>query len=246
MMEKDIFLWWKNYWDSKNSPGHAFETEEWYKKYASEIRFHLQDCLTVVDAGCGNAEILVELAPSFSTLYGLDYSTSMLEEAKKRISGKGITNVQLFHSDVLNIDKVIPSSVDAIICNEVVQFLNSLQLNEFVSKCSKLINKKGRILLLNIPDAKCFDLYSIGFYRLEGGIHFTGMIAKYMRTKFYLFRKKLKDPSFIYTGDIGYWYSFQDVKEIAKSMRLNCDIYYSMFPPYGYRFHALLTNISND
>jgi ubiquinone/menaquinone biosynthesis C-methylase UbiE len=58
----------------------------------------LQGCETVVDAGCGNAEILVELAPSFLTMYGVDYSTSMLEKAKKRISGKGITNVQLFHS----------------------------------------------------------------------------------------------------------------------------------------------------
>jgi ubiquinone/menaquinone biosynthesis C-methylase UbiE len=199
-----------------------------------------------VDAGCGNADILLELAPYFLTLYGIDYSTSMIEEGRKKISGKGFSNIQLFHSDILEIDTIIPSKADGIICYEVVQFLDKSQLKDFVSKCRKILNEDGRILLLNILDAKCFDLYSIGFYREEGRIQFTRMISHYLRMKFYFMRKKLRNPSFVYDGGIGYWYSVRDIKEIAESAQLNCDICYSMFPPYGYRFHAILTNKSND
>lgn len=246
MAEKDFYLNWKNFWDSKSKPLNAFDSEEWHKKYAAEIRFHLQKCQTIVDAGCGNADILLELAPFFLRLYGIDYSTSMVEESRKKISGKGITNVQLFQSDILDIDTIIPSKVDAIMCTGVVQYLDKLQLRDFVSKSGKVLNEGGRILLLNILDAKCFDLYSIQFYREEATIGFTRMISQYLRMKFYLFRKKLRNPSFVYDGGLGYWYSVRDIREIAESARLNCDICYSMFPPYGYRFHAILTNKSND
>ena len=246
MADKDFYLKWKNFWDSKNKPLHAFDTEVWNKKYASEIRFHLQDCQTIVDAGCGNADILLELAPYFLMLYGIDYSTSMVEEGRKKISAKSLKNVQLFQADILNIDTIIPSRVDAIICYEVVQFLDKIQLVDFVSKSKKILNESGRILLLNVLDAKCFDLYSIGFYREQGRIRFTRMISQYLRMKFYLLRKKIRNPSFTYDGGIGNWYSFQDIIQVAESEQLNCDICYSMFPPYGYRFHAILTNKSND
>ena len=193
--------------------------------------------------GCGNTDILLQLSPFFLKLYGIDFSSSMTEEGRKKISASNVTNVQLFHADILDIDTVIPSKADAIISTGVVQYLDKLQLRTFVSKCRKVLNKGGKILLLNILDAKCFDLYSIGFYREERSIRFTTIISQYLRMKFYFFRKKLLDPSF---GDIGHWYSFRDIRELAQSAQLNCDLCYSMFPPYGYRFHAILTNKAND
>lgn len=49
-----------------------------------------------VDTGCGAGELVVEMAPYFKKLIGIDYSQSMVEKANKYTNESNVTNVQLY------------------------------------------------------------------------------------------------------------------------------------------------------
>lgn len=55
----------------------------------------LSDCDTLLDMGCGPGSVCLGLADKMQAVYGLDYSSGMLEVAKRRADAEGLSNVTL-------------------------------------------------------------------------------------------------------------------------------------------------------
>ena len=66
---------------------------------AREKLFHLDGGRTLLDFGCGAAELLTYYAPEYEQLVGVDFSESMLKEANKRIEKNNYKNIDLILAD---------------------------------------------------------------------------------------------------------------------------------------------------
>jgi ubiquinone/menaquinone biosynthesis C-methylase UbiE len=104
----------KGFWDKMGSPVHAHSTDVWYDRYAQEILGFLSGSKSVVDAGCGSGEILLRIAPLFMKVWALDYSKSMLEKAREKLTAGGIFHVDFFWVNFTNIGKHCDGTVDGI------------------------------------------------------------------------------------------------------------------------------------
>lgn len=230
---------WSEFWNKVSDPKHASSDQETFERYSAEILFFLKGATKIVDTGCGSGEILELISPMFQKVYGIDYSQSMIEAAKIRC-GK-IQNITLMHGNLMDISKLVSEEVDCIYNNGVIQYISPTELEAFIDSSLKILGKKGRIVLMNIPDRTKLDLYGIGFFREWQPQPFWKLVVKYLRYKFWVFRQKLKDSNYRFDRTLGYWYTFPEIKAIAESKGFSATYYYSMNWPYGYRFHCVLS-----
>jgi cyclopropane fatty-acyl-phospholipid synthase-like methyltransferase len=230
---------WSEFWNNVSDPKHASSDHETFEKYSSEILFFLKGATKIVDTGCGSGEILELISPHFQKVFGIDYSKSMIDAANLRC--EKIVNVTLIHGNMIDIAKLVNEEVDCIYNNGVIQYISHRELEAFIDSALSILSKRGRIVFMNIPDRTKLDLYGIGFFREWQPQSFSKLMAKYIRYKFWVLRRKLKDPQFRFDRTLGYWYTFPEIKGIAESRGLKADFYYSMNWPYGYRFHCVLS-----
>lgn len=72
-----------------------------YRKLTSGIKFEPEGL--ALDLGCALGLSTMELSSKFSFVFGIDHSFSFMVEAKKKSSEAGITNIEFFVSDILDL-----------------------------------------------------------------------------------------------------------------------------------------------
>lgn len=155
---------WKNFFKDKKHGGHRYSSEEFLSMEAREKLFHLDGGRTLLDFGCGAAELLTYYAPEYEQLVGVDFSESMLEEADKRIEKKKCQNIDLILADHETLWKKLDSSFDRITAAGVIQYLTYQEIDKFISDASKYLNKDGKIVLFDILDSRLYPLWKIGLF----------------------------------------------------------------------------------
>lgn len=113
---KNISL--RRYWGLRK----LFQKCDWDRYFvAAEL---IEPGESILDIGCGNGHILIEVKEKFHKLYGMDISPSRLQEAKKKIEKLyplGILNFKFIEG---NADNSLPFSdnyLDAIVCIAVIE-----------------------------------------------------------------------------------------------------------------------------
>ncbi|MCB0395437.1 MAG: methyltransferase domain-containing protein [Flavobacteriales bacterium] len=235
--QKEFF---KEYWVNEDNPHHANSEEGWVEKYAREILFHVGSGGKLLDCGCGNGDFLLHLAGAFEKVVALDYSLKMVERAGERLKRNNITNVALQQADVRDLERMPDTGFDVVFCNGLIQYLNLEEAFGFIKSARDKLTGNGKIVVMNIPDMKMQHLYIIEHFKNHGHTRDLPLILKLARARFYLFRKRLFQKNDMNILGIGFWYKYSDIEAIAKRLDMRSEIYYSMYPPYGYRFHAVL------
>lgn len=86
--------------------------------YAAQFaaRMDLSGCASLLDVGCGPGTVGLEVAPRLERVYGLDFSSAMLEMLMENAAARGFSHVTAIHraweddwSDVPRCDVVIAS-----------------------------------------------------------------------------------------------------------------------------------------
>src|SRR5665647_3613459 len=90
---------WAGYFSNMKNGGHRYSTEEFLSKEAKEKLLHLDGGTSLLDFGCGAGELLIYYAPNYEMVVGADFSSSMLDEARKKIMAKNYENVCLIKAD---------------------------------------------------------------------------------------------------------------------------------------------------
>lgn len=108
----------------------------------------------VVDLGCGtglNFGPAIDRIGPRGRLIGVDFSSEMLERARKRIERAGWSNVRLVHSDIAAYD--FPERVDAVIATGVFGYVR--ERDQVVKAVSRALVPGGRVAIVNgkRPDA---------------------------------------------------------------------------------------------
>lgn len=235
----------RKYWNTKNKSGQRYQSKEFFDSKAKE-HFSLIDdnCLAkgVIDLGCGAGEVLEGyLRNNYKVIAGMDFSTSMLDEARKNLSGYDIS---LFEGDVF---KVLPEAKYSawIATQSLNQYLPPHKLEEFI----KLFEENDNVKQLALFD--CVDFLRYLYMPIHGFRYdSTGLGSGGFRKKlgFYkaMIRILLELTVFLITGakpykflgvEMGYGYLPLFWMSLAKKYNLTAEIYSSKF--YEYRYHVV-------
>jgi ubiquinone/menaquinone biosynthesis C-methylase UbiE len=101
----------------------------------------------VLDAGCGVGKFIIPLSYKCKFVYGVDISKESIKLCNESIMEKGINNVLLKISSVLNIP-LDSNSIDKILCISVFQYLDDHQIELAIKEFKRLLKKDG-ILIVN-------------------------------------------------------------------------------------------------
>jgi len=247
----DNRYYWMDYWSNQSNPCHRFHTEEFYKKKAKEELFHLNGGESLLDFGCGSADLLSYIAREYITVVGADFSRSMLSKARERLGNFDMENVMLILADDNTIWDSLSSSFDRIITTGVVQYFNLDQLENFIFKSKMFIKKDGYIILFDVIDPRLYWSwsYGTGSGKINEGLkRIHGKNSRFLNNSS-LFLIEAACVSLIdqmrsmISRDhmsIGYPYHPMVIKTIAEKNELEMDYVCSMY--YEYRYHAILKN----
>lgn len=93
-------IYWKDYWADKTDGQHRRQDEDFMENEAKEKLFLLEGGKSILDFGCGAAELLTYYSRVYDFNVGADFSASMLKSAAKRLEQfNSIDKVRLLHAD---------------------------------------------------------------------------------------------------------------------------------------------------
>jgi cyclopropane-fatty-acyl-phospholipid synthase len=225
----------QKHWIGKTDGGHRHSTEEWFRKYASELVAMIPSRGTLVDVGCGCCQLTTYLASEFDQVYAVDFSETMLATARERIQSRGLTNIHLLSGTAQRLPEVI-NKANVILSYQLLQYLTLADFRQHLHECRRVLSADGMVCAAMIPNLALKDLYYHSKLSHNGG-HFAGRL----RTWIELRRRR---AIAYFKGDllwdaIGNWFSQADIEKAASEGGFDVEFRNSWF--YEYRFHALLT-----
>jgi ubiquinone biosynthesis O-methyltransferase len=114
----------------------------------------------ILDAGCGNARDLIQLAPHGCKCVGIDFSPNMIEEAKKELATRNIQRVEVEVGDLTNL-RFSDQTFDKVFASEVLEHVPDYR--KAVSEMARVL-KPGGTLVVTTPNRHSlygFDRYVI-------------------------------------------------------------------------------------
>jgi cyclopropane-fatty-acyl-phospholipid synthase len=233
---------WQQYWENRTNGGHRRQSEEFLKKEADEKLFHIKGGRSLLDFGCGSADLLAYVAPLFDTVVGADFSLSMLKEAENRLKLFGLCdqNVQLIHADDASVWKKVFQPFDRIAVGAVIQYLQPQQVEDFIAHAIRHLTDDGRIILFDVIDPAFHFLFDLGLY--WPGKMTTAALLKRLLTigRDRAVRKWKHQPP----SDLGYMYSPTTIRTMLQKYPVDVEIAWSMY--YEYRFHVIINKSDKE
>ncbi len=228
---------WAEYSLDKKKGGHMHSTEEFLYKEAKEKLFQLNGGKSLLDFGCGAGELLIHYVPNYERVVGVDFSSSMLFEAEKKIWEQNYKNVDLILADDKTIWNRLNSPFDRITAASVVQYLTPEQIDAFIHNASDFLNEGGKIVLFDIIDPRLYSLWKIGWF--SQNFKFWKTLPKAGFGCFRQLAAILKNRPRDIIGDT---HSPYLIEKIARNNGFTMEYIKSMY--YEYRYHAILSKIS--
>lgn len=234
-------LYWKNYWEDKICGFHRSQDEGFLEKEAKEKLFHLNGGKSLLDFGCGSADLLAYYSLMYDLSVGIDASARMLEKAKERLNEfRTDHQILLINSDDTELwvrledrfDKEY--KFDRITAGQVIQYLDQKQIDDFIGNAQKHISKDGLICLFDIVDTRIYDLWEAQLFKNES-FNLTVLLRMGFRHCSKIKNRFKKAPE----QRIGYTYSPSFFKLLANKYNLKSQFVHSMY--YEYRFHVIFS-----
>jgi cyclopropane fatty-acyl-phospholipid synthase-like methyltransferase len=225
------------YFSDKKNGDHRYPIEEFLYKEAKEKLFHLSGGKSLLDFGCGAGELLIYYVPNYERVVGVDFSSSMLFEAEKKIWEQNYKNVDLILADDKTMWKRLNSSFDRITATAVVQYLMPEQIDAFIRNASGYLNDGGKIAFFDIIDPRLYSLWRMGWFsqsfKLRNTLPKVGLACLTQLSA--ILRNRPRDI-------IGGAHSPYLIGKIARNNGFTMEYIKSMY--YEYRYHAILSKIS--
>jgi cyclopropane-fatty-acyl-phospholipid synthase len=227
--------YWRREWASRSSGGHRRADEDFLKMEADEKLFHAGRGGSLLDFGCGAAELTVHYATAFKKVIGADFSETMLAAARRRAADGGV-HIEFALADDETVWSRVEGNFDVITSSQVVQFLSRQQLDAFIAVALTRLNDGGCVLLFDIIHPTAHLMARLGL--LDSGQSGRGISLN----KIAIEVKRLLRLSVGRPGDItGYAQRPAELLALAKKHNATATIVWSMY--YEYRYHAILTPV---
>lgn len=117
------------------------------EQYAPFIMNEIAAADTVVDAGSGTGRLLKELSVASRHVIGIDHSSSMLEEARRRIASEALDNVELRLGELAHLP-VADASANCAVLNMVLHHAADPQV--VLRELRRLLVPGGRLIIADL------------------------------------------------------------------------------------------------
>jgi len=183
---------------------------------------------TILELGCGNGRISINLAKMGFKVTGIDISSLCLSDAIKRAKKKKIKNVQFIPGDMRNLDTAIRRKYDVVISIWTSIGFYSKQTDERIFRnISKSLKKKGIFMILSTMSRE-FLLQHFCPTAYEDTGNFVVMFKHHFDTfhstvenKWIFYKKRNKDLTYIDEIDFKFRiYSMHEMVEMAENVEL--------------------------
>ncbi len=224
---------WEDFFKDKKHGGHRYSSEEFLAMEAKEKLFHLDGGRTLLDFGCGAAELLTYYAQEYEQLVGVDFSPSMLGEASKRIRERNCSNIDLILADHETLWENLHFTFDRITAAGVIQYLTFQEIDAFIASASRYLNADGKIVFFDVLDPRLYPLWKLGVFSPNAGIlkalyrvgcDFRTSVSSTLRNH----------PRNIY----GFSHNPYKIQKIANKHGFEMRYVQSMY--YEYKYHAIM------
>lgn len=232
---------WEAYWADKANGEHRSQDETFLEKEAKEKLFHLAGGESLLDFGCGSADLLAYYAPFYRQCAGADRSASMLANARKRLASRGFDDkVTLLLADDNRIWEVLDErfgegcKFDRITAGQVIQYFDEQQINSFLSAALSRLSVNGKICLFDVIDSRTLELWQAGLFgqdKLK-----TSLLWKLYIRKLHHIKNRIQGKPKHSFGNV---YPPSLFTGFARRHGLNILIVHSMY--YEYRYHVILS-----
>lgn len=224
---------WKEFFKDRKNGGHRCSSENFLAMEAREKLFHLDGGKTLLDFGCGSAELLTYYAQEYEKLIGTDFSESMLNEASKRVKEKKCKNIDLILADHETIWTNLDFTFDRITSAGVLQYLKYQEIDQFIINASKCLNKEGKIVFFDILDPRLYPLWKMGIFSKDANFW------KILRKTGFEFQTMVSANLKNCPKDIlGYAHNPYIIEKIANKHGFKMICVRSMY--YEYKYHAIM------
>lgn len=149
-----------NQWDTYSklyNEGIGPKGDDLHKKYIDPLIFkYLGEYSNkiIIDAGCGNGYLLKKLSAKAKKVYGLDYSSNLIQNARENI--KGLTNVETKIADLAIDWRIKSKSCNYVVANMLLQYLPVL--DGFIKETARVLAYNG--ILIVIIDSPLHSLFA--------------------------------------------------------------------------------------
>jgi len=235
------------FWSKQTSSLHRSDDPAFYRRKAVEHSDLMTDedrAAPCLDLGCGAGELLEQLRHFVNIKTGIDYSQSMLDIARKRLAGSGIT---LKNSDLF---EYLPSSVEPtwMTTGAINQYMDPKLLRQFL-QLFKNNSSALSLYLFDCVDPVRYAIYPFGLsYRSTQKPECNSLRSK-LRFAAWHFRRGLvciklalglsgRSGSKLGRTGMGYGFAPAEWRFFLESLDLTCEIVSSQF--YEYRFHVII------
>jgi len=235
----------RDFWNKQTTSLHRFGSEDFYRNKADEHASLVPASLKqagCVDLGCGAGELLYFFSDLVRVNAGLDYSSSMLKEAEKRLAGK---TIELSSRDIFD---YLPAADEPVwtTTGAINQYLPPDQVARFIDTFVQ--NQRAQALyLFDCVDPLRIALlpYGSSYVLRSRGTSASGtMRAGYVLARRILTAARLafgfygRASQKLRGAGMGYGYLPRFWLEAAAARGLDIEIVSSRF--YEYRYHAIL------
>ncbi len=175
-MEQDV----KAFWNTEASE-HARTAYQYYQK-PDEIRYpffevrlerllEIFDSLktgTILDAGCGSGEILLECLKRGWNGQGCDIAEKMVALSKDHLATAGFDAERVNQSSITQMPIYADASFDAVVCPGVLEYLNDDEEAQAFSEFKRILKPNGTLIVENVNalfDISTFNRFTLSFYK---------------------------------------------------------------------------------
>jgi SAM-dependent methyltransferase len=95
---------------------------------------------SALDVGCGDGRFTAELEARYSPVFGIDYSSRMLQMAKKRCK-----NTTFISHDVETPFPTFETKFDLISCKLLLMYIS--EIDNLAAECFKILNSRGLLIV---------------------------------------------------------------------------------------------------
>ena len=148
------------FWKDKTEAQHRHHDERWFRLYAQELLAIMPSGGTLLDVGCGAAQLTTYLAGQFDSIIGIDLSESMLAAGRARIANQA-PRVALVRSAATALP-FASNSIDVILAYGVIQYFDTAALQRHVMECARVLRPSGKVCWGQIPNARLRRLWYAG------------------------------------------------------------------------------------
>lgn len=173
--EMDYSGYWFKHWEERSKVKDNISASGWgskdIKEYLCDIKdvckkLQLEKKDRLLNIGCGNGLMEILLSHWVKSITSIDLSKGMIERAKK--NNREHKNVVFYKGNILNLGFLKGRfNFNKVLCNSVIQYLNSIgEIKKALTEIKNITKKNTIILISANPDKKKFNEFISGYDRL--------------------------------------------------------------------------------